>query len=1169
LVAPFAHFREIRALRVESRYTRDYSRGRGWTTETRQGVREERAMPSTKPYPAVHLVESSAAELRLSAAESFVEAHAKGPGVLLVGASRGAVDDLARAIAANRGATVGLHRFSLTQLAAWLAAPVLAQELLAPTGALASDAVAARAAFDARSDGALQYFLPVANMPGFPKALARTLQEMRLARVPGDALGRLPLGGRDLADLLTRFDRQFADASATDRASLFDAATRAVFAAPLASLPLLLLDVPFDSAVEFGFVETLIAVPRSSLSGPRVLITVPFGDLATLRRLKTLGLEPDIEEQKGESDLVALRRNLFAERQPPERDPTGEVVLFSAPGEGRECIEIARRILQEAARGVRFDDMAVLLRAPEGYTGLLEHALARAGVPAYFDRGARRPNPAGRAFLAILACAQEKLSARRFAEYLSLAQVPRLDGRARIVDDVVPDDEVFVFRQEGERAPEDEQSTEAASSGALPDEDDDAIVEGALRAPWRWESLIVESSVIGGDARRWHRRLKGLEQQYILQRAAERKEDPESPVAARIDRDLANLRHLERFALPIIDRIAAWPAKAMWGDWLGRFIALAPQVLRVPDRVVAVLRQLAPMSAIGPVSLDEARGVLAERLQGIEDPPLRTRYGRLFVGTPHQVRGRVFRVVFVPGLAERMFPQRPHEDPMLLDREMRSQVGAGLVTQAQRIEKERLLLRLAAGAPSERLWISYPRIELGESRPRVPSTYALDVMRAITGRVPKHDDLQRAAAEAGGSGLAWPAPGNAADAIDDLEHDLAVLRELLQVDPPSKVRGHAHYLLKLNANLRRSVMSRWGRAKSTWTQFDGITRVTGTIKPMLDAQRLTSRTYSLSALQKFASCPYQFLLSAVYRLEPPPDINPLQKLDPLTRGSIFHDCQARFFRALKETGSLPVTASTIDAAVQVMDAAVAEIASKYRENLAPAIDRVWRDEIDDIARDLRVWVRRLPGTDGWTPAYFEYAFGLHDVGRDPHSAPDPVLIDGRFLLRGSVDLIEQRSLPAKAGSHGDASRGHGDATRGFRLQAGKELRVTDHKTGKNRTTWKTIIGGGRLLQPVLYSMAVERALGAPVISGRLFYCTSAGGFVDHEIPINDVNRRTALEALEIIDRAVELGFLPAAPDEKACTWCDFRPVCGPGERDRTQRKVQDKLGDLEALRALP
>src|SRR6185503_16851860 len=142
--------------------------------------------------------------------------------------------------------------------------------------------------------------------------------------------------------------------------------------------------------------------------------------------------------------------------------------------------------------------------------------------------------------------------------------------------------------------------------------------------------------------------------------------------------------------------------------------------------------------------------------------------------------------------------------------------------------------------------------------------------------------------------------------------------------------------------------------------------------------------------------------------------------------------------------------------------------------------------------------------------------------------------DGRFRLRGSVDLIEQK-------------------------RGGTALRVTDHKTGKNRTTWRTVIGGGAILQPVLYSVAVEEALGAPVTSGRLFYCTAPGGFTDHEIPINETNRRAGLEVLEIIDRAIELGFLPAAPAERACTWCDFFSVCGPDEERRVRHKAPEKL----------
>jgi ATP-dependent helicase/nuclease subunit B len=1183
------------------------------------------------------LIESSSAQLRLREARAFVETHAAHGDVWLVGASRGAVDDLARSIAAAAGATIGLHRFSLTQLGARLAAPILAAQGLAPVTYLGSEAVAARAAFEAQRDAALQYFAPVAKTPGFPRALARTLQELRLAEVHADRLESLPLGGADLAVLLERFDEQFAGASAVDRATLFDAATRALNQLPASGsqlpasgfeLPaaLLLLDVPIDSAVEFAFVKALLSsAPRASRLALRILITVPFGDIATMDRLKSLGLERELLEQTGESDLVALRRYLFARSQPPARDPAGDVRFFSAPGEGRESVEIARRIVQEARRGVPLDEIAVFVRAPEAYVGLLEHALRRA-LPdergyarAWFDRGTRRPHPAGRAFLAILACACEHLSARRFAEYLSLAQVPRLDESARPPAFVAPNDEVLgVWGLEdggwrsGEATQSEESPTAPTSDLQPPTSDDDAIVEGTLRAPWKWETLIVESSVIGGDPARWSRRLSGLEQKYKIQLKEELKDDTEdySPKALRIKRDLANLKSLRGFALPIVQTLATWPAVATWGEWLEHFNAIAPRVLREPglQRVQSLLKDMEPMAAIGPVSLEEASDVLADSLQMLETRPPKSRYGRVFVGSPQQARGRTFRVVFVAGLAERMFPQRPHEDPMLLDREMREPLDAGLAMQEDRARAERLLLRLAVGAPTERLWLSYPRIEIAESRPRVPSFYALDIVRAITGRIPKPQQLQESAAVEGGAGLAWPAPARPADAIDDLEHDLSVLRELLQVEPRATVRGHAHYLLRLNEPLKRSVTARWARGRSQWTPYDGITRVTGMTKSMLESQRLGARPYSLSALQKFAACPYQFLLSAVYRLEPPPAIEPLQKLDPLTRGSIFHEAQARFFRALQAEGRLPVTESDISAALATLDRVIAEVAAKYEEDLAPAIDRVWRDEIGDIARDLRVWARRLAADHagsaadhadygGWVPAHFEFAFGLPgDQDRDPASVPDPALIDGRFKLRGSVDLIEVRGAPASA--RADVAAGSGEVSpkplrgeggrreaRGARIEDRRsetreptildprsstlELRITDHKTGKNRTTWKTVIGGGAILQPVLYSLAIEQALHASVQSGRLSYCTSAGGFVDHEIPMNDTNRRIGLEALEIVDRAIELGFLPAAPAPRACTWCDFLPVCGPDEPRRIANKSPDKLGDLKALRERP
>ncbi|MBI4570503.1 MAG: hypothetical protein HY723_01020, partial [Chloroflexi bacterium] len=504
----------------------------------------------------MRIITSTSAAARLDAARRFILDAPPAAETLIVSASRGAADDLARELARARGATFGLYRFSLTQLAARLAAPPLAQERLAPTTPLGVQAVAARALFDAQRDRELKYFTPVAATPGFPKALARTLEELALAGIPAGSVARLSDGGADLSALFERFDEQFQTVSAVDRAAFLRIAAGAAGnpRGPYAACRLLLLDVAITNAAERGFVEALLA------RAPAAMATVPAGDVTSIAALEGSGAIDDLDGQESADagGLDRVRRQLFAVSAPPA-EPLEAVELFSAPGEGREAVEIARRILREARRGVRFDRMAIALRVPQPYVGLLEHALERVGVPAYFERGIGRPHPAGRAFLSLIACAQDNLSARRFAEYLSLAQVPDSSDAAQV--DVYPasSDEVFgslADRVGPEALPEEAEAPEA-----------DTPARRAARAPWKWERLLAESRVVATEER-WARRLNGLVQECELQRRELARTEPGAPRIDHLARKADDVRQLAAFALPIIRGIAEWPEQAPWAEWL-------------------------------------------------------------------------------------------------------------------------------------------------------------------------------------------------------------------------------------------------------------------------------------------------------------------------------------------------------------------------------------------------------------------------------------------------------------------------------------------------------------------------------------------------------------------------------------------------------------------------
>src|SRR5437899_2691913 len=70
----------------------------------RHGVRKE---------PHVRVIVSSSAADRLDAARAFLSGRPPASELVIVGASRGAADDLARAVARHAGSTFGLTRFSL------------------------------------------------------------------------------------------------------------------------------------------------------------------------------------------------------------------------------------------------------------------------------------------------------------------------------------------------------------------------------------------------------------------------------------------------------------------------------------------------------------------------------------------------------------------------------------------------------------------------------------------------------------------------------------------------------------------------------------------------------------------------------------------------------------------------------------------------------------------------------------------------------------------------------------------------------------------------------------------------------------------------------------------------------------------------------------------------
>ncbi|MBS2023240.1 MAG: PD-(D/E)XK nuclease family protein, partial [Deltaproteobacteria bacterium] len=387
------------------------------------------------------------------------------------------------------------------------------------------------------------------------------------------------------------------------------------------------------------------------------------------------------------------------------------------------------------------------------------------------------------------------------------------------------------------------------------------------------------------------------------------------------------------------------------------------------------------------------------------------------------------------------------------------------------------------------------------------------------------------------------------------EYDLAMLDELLRERP---VRGAARYLTTVNEFLGRSLRAQWHRSSAKWSPADGLVDPSNEARVALQRHALTARSYSATALQNYAACPYRFFLQAIHKLQPREEPQRIDTLDPISRGSLLHEVQFLLLRELQAARMLPLTAAKLDDARSRMQRLLGEVAAKFKDELAPAIERVWDDGVASVRADLGELLRRMTEEPRWVPWRFELAFGLplDDEGdRDEHSSKEPVQL-AHLKLRGSIDLVER-----------DAATG--------------ALRATDYKSGKAWAPEGTVIGGGQVLQPALYALALEKQF--PEVkteSGRLYYCTHRGGYAERVIAL-DQEVRGSIEVLtQTIGGSLTEGFFPAAPlrkrEQSECARCDYLPVCGPGADKRASSKERrtgpqkpSRLVQLGRLRELP
>jgi RecB family exonuclease len=1058
------------------------------------------------------------------------------PLVLLTPSSAAAVE-LPRRLASTGRALAGIYPVKPLELAQALAEPLLLGRGLR-SWTSGHDALLAARLLAESNDAGLRFPEGTPRAP-VAAALARTLTALRRGRIaPGRVAvlaGAAPAGSDDARRLgsLAQLYRGFhgvLESGTADPVTVFAAAGEGIRGARwLDGADVIVVDDLELDAVEAEFVAALAAVRPVRVL--RRALPPSLRGASFRHRLAGSGVaEVDwsasplasVAPPPPPPSLRRLREALFEPPRGPEATD-GAVELVTGPGEAAEVRAVVRRLLREAARGVPFEEMGVVLPRPETYAPLFTDLLGRLGIPHRLHPSLPlRYGRAARSLLLLFRC--RGLERPAVMEFLTFAPVP------------------FAL----------------------------LLGPDAPAGPTRWDHLSREAGIVSGLSR-W---ILGLRAWGEAEREAADTEADEDRRVRRL-RHVAEAESLLRVVELLGGTLDSLAGEAPWAEWVERLRTVVDQWIGPERDRDAVLDVAADLGGLGSVASrapwSEVEQVLEARFDWERVPLEPLEGGGVHVGAFDAMAGLPFRVVAIPGLVEGGYPGVFRPDPFLLDEERRylesdsppalsksadpppstpsrsrsrrpskpaqlslfwedpaatssppTSTGAAspvaLPTTQDRLLEARRLFHRALSQATERAILSYPRADARTGRERLPSLFFAAAASTLAGRPLAAAELERLVVEDDPDRLALE------DAVDAGERDRFRLR---------RDEAAATAVAAGSSFFRQSRLASQARWSPRLTRYDGLVvgdgdeALRGRLDP-LDARY----PVSASRLATYARCGYLYMLQNVLHLQPAPEPEERRRIEPLERGDLFHRVAERYLRELRDRGQLPVRDTG------PARARLAEMAEEALEDLVagtpPRFTLLWQREKRKFHETARAWLEREAAAAAKsTPLHFELSFGMGNAPDDeePHD-PEPLAIDlgdGRTLrVSGRIDRIDRR-------------------------EDGLVLR--DYKTGRAPRDDGGVFRGGKQLQIPFYVLAVAKLLpGERVVDAFLDYVDGGRQVAFRpELAGGPAFRDLLRRLVDLVARGVFVQ------EPTACDWCDFTAVCGP--KALLQRRQGIKVRD--------
>lgn len=662
---------------------------------------------------------------------------------------------------------------------------------------------------------------------------------------------------------------------------------------------------------------------------------------------------------------------------------------------------------------------------------------------------------------------------------------------------------------------------------------------GVLRDQARWDKLSREAGIVRGLTQ-WVERLGRL--------ADERQRSLDSLDHADSDQNSGRRRHRERDrddARRIVEHIQAiatltappaertWPAHVAWVHRLRDEIltldhAWSDADVEASQLVGEIVDGLASSADFEPeVDTHAFLRALEDALQARRRPEGRIG-GGVLVGPSVDLAGIDLDRVHVLGAVEGVFPAGMRVDPLL--------PGDPLDRRSEHEAEDRRSWLVALGSAPEAV-ISAPTLDV-DGRPLYPSPWLLELLDDGAAHLPATAVRRGLAAHPRLRRLGEPPGGPPPVALSVAER-----REREALDA-ARDGGHVRstgLAARGDLPLGRALLLTRARRSGELTEFDGnLAGAAGASEAL--SHGLSGRLQSATGVQRWATCPFHFLLDRVLSVSATDDIDDERwwQIDAAERGSLIHGILEEFFGEVAATGE-PAPGATYTAAH------VARMEAIARDHFADAEQRgvtghrlVWRNEREAILSDLRYLLAvdaRDRGEGGWVPRHFEKAFGGEGTP-PPWGAVDVDVASGQTVsFRGYVDRV-------------DVAPGR--------------VRIIDYKTGRKidgSITAGNRLDAGRRVQLAVYGLAVrrqeERETGrAPEAEALYWYTSTKGGFGKTGVTLTPELEAAFIEVVDTINTGVRAGCFPQVPGDfqdfrnrcENCLYCEYDAVC-PSGRD--------------------